>query len=501
MRESLWREKAARVSSTWDYRDAQHLRKLITSSKWDLPLWVFQDARLLILLVIDMFGVILAASIAYFAWARLVLHQPASIYVDVLPLMGLLPLGYAAADLYPGLGMGAAEMLRRFTWCTSFGFLSLAASGFALKLPTYFSRVTLALAWLISLVSVPTFRFLLLSVTARWQWWNEPAVIVGTTAWVKQSLPTLRSVASVGYRVVGVLTETGSEEEINNMIGGLPLLGGAKLASEITKHGLRVAIVGDDPDISTLDDLQRRFRHVVILREHGNFPIEGFRAFNIGTALGIEFTNNLLRWPNKIFKRMIDLVVGTLTLLISLPPLVVAGLLIWLFDGRPILYSQSREGLDGKQFAVWKLRTMYKDAEDRLQPLLVSNVELRRQWQRHRKLAKDPRVLAGVGTFLRRFSIDELPQLWNVVRGQMSLVGPRPFPSYHLECFPSEFRRLRQSIRPGLTGVWQVMVRSKGSLEQQQLYDAYYIRNWSVWLDLYLLARTVSVVVTGRGAS
>ena len=143
---------------------------------------------------------------------------------------------------------------------------------------------------------------------------------------------------------------------------------------------------------------------------------------------------------------------------------------------------------------------MYVDAERRLERYLLANPELAEEWRTRFKLKDDPRLLPVVGRFLRRWSIDELPQLWNVLRGDMSLVGPRPFPDYHLRAFAPEFLRLRQRMRPGITGMWQVMVRSAGTIDEQQFFDTYYLRNWSVWLDLYILGRTVRAVLRGEGA-
>jgi len=134
-----------------------------------------------------------------------------------------------------------------------------------------------------------------------------------------------------------------------------------------------------------------------------------------------------------------------------------------------------------------------------LENYLDKNPGERESWYQFYKLKKDPRVLPGLG-FLRRYSLDELPQLWNVLRGDMSVVGPRPLPEYHIESFPAAFRELRNSVMPGITGLWQVSERSDGNLTVHQAEDTYYIRNWSVWLDIYILLRTVSTVLAPRGA-
>ena len=166
----------------------------------------------------------------------------------------------------------------------------------------------------------------------------------------------------------------------------------------------------------------------------------------------------------------------------------------------PVFFYQSRMGRAGRPIKVAKIRTMRRDAEQRLEDCLNANPSLRDEWLRSHKLRDDPRLIPGVGRLFRRFSVDELPQLWSVMAGDMSLVGPRPFPDYHLAKFTPAFLELRQRVRPGITGLWQVTVRSNGGLEDQEAYDSYYIRNWSIWFDFYILARTVMAVATGRGA-
>ena len=147
-----------------------------------------------------------------------------------------------------------------------------------------------------------------------------------------------------------------------------------------------------------------------------------------------------------------------------------------------------------------KLRTMHADAESLLLKHLSENPEARLQWQQYFKLKDDPRIVPAIGGWLRRTSLDELPQLWSVLKGEMSLVGPRPFPCYHLDEFDAGFRALRAQVLPGLTGLWQVSGRSNGDLKVQEAMDTYYISNWSIWLDLHNLARTIHVVLLGKGA-
>jgi lipopolysaccharide/colanic/teichoic acid biosynthesis glycosyltransferase len=199
-------------------------------------------------------------------------------------------------------------------------------------------------------------------------------------------------------------------------------------------------------------------------------------------------------------KRTVDLVVALAGAVFYLPIVAVAVLAVQLVDPGSVFYAQERRGHLGRPIKVWKLRTMYGDAAARLERHLASDPAARQEWRRCFKLRHDPRILPWVGTFLRRSSVDELPQIWNLIRGEMTLVGPRPLPDYHLETFDREFRRLRHTVVPGLTGLWQVATRSDGDCAMMRRLDSYYVKNWSPSLDLRILLRTVAVVLTGRGA-
>jgi lipopolysaccharide/colanic/teichoic acid biosynthesis glycosyltransferase len=202
-----------------------------------------------------------------------------------------------------------------------------------------------------------------------------------------------------------------------------------------------------------------------------------------------------LNWNrSEVVKRSLDIAVAGLALVGLSPLLALIALLIKLDSPGPALFRQQRPGRDMRMFTVLKFRTM-RLGSDSLRPQDFASLG----YGPDQKKKADPRI-TRVGRLLRRFSLDELPQFINVLKGDMSLVGPRPFPEYHLSKFSPEFLELRQRVRPGITGLWQIIVRSEGGVEEQEAYDSYNIRNWSVWLDIYILSRTLAAVASGRGA-
>jgi exopolysaccharide production protein ExoY len=203
------------------------------------------------------------------------------------------------------------------------------------------------------------------------------------------------------------------------------------------------------------------------------------------------------RRSGDIAKRLVD-IIGALMLAILLSPLLVIVGLALARDRGPIIYRHSRTGRHGKSFGCLKFRTMVPNAEQVLRDLLQQDADLRREWMRDQKLRNDPRVTV-IGRFLRRTSLDELPQLWNVLKGDMSLVGPRPVVQ---EEWARYGRRLESYLtaKPGVTGLWQVMGRSDACYRRRVALDCYYVRKQNLLLDFYILLRTVKVVLRSDGA-
>jgi undecaprenyl-phosphate galactose phosphotransferase len=184
-------------------------------------------------------------------------------------------------------------------------------------------------------------------------------------------------------------------------------------------------------------------------------------------------------------------------LILLSPAILLLVLAIKLEDGGPILFRQQRIGRDGK-FDCYKFRTMVINAPALLLELLTHDPNARAEWEKNFKLHNDPRI-TRTGRFLRRMSLDELPQLFNVIKGEMSLVGPRPIVTEEIPRYGDQFFFYKR-VRPGITGLWQIRGRSNVSYEQRVAFDVWYIRNWSLWYDIVILLNTLAVVFRGRGA-
>lgn len=240
------------------------------------------------------------------------------------------------------------------------------------------------------------------------------------------------------------------------------------------------------------------FQQIAYLPEREAFPILGSRPIRLGDHGGLEMVNQRRLRGLQIEKRLVDTMLAMVIGFVALPFFVVVPILIKLTSRGPVIYKAKRLGKNGRTIYVWKFRSMYVDADKRLQALLDSDPALKAEFEEAFKLKNDPRV-TPLGKFLRKTSIDELPQLWNVIRGEMALVGPRPIVEKEVPYYGADYE-IFSLAKPGITGLWQCSGRSNTDYAQRVALDKFYVLNWSPWMDLWIVLRTVVAVLGMKGS-
>ena len=422
----------------------------------------------------------------------------ASVLPNVAVWIGL----RAMLGLYPGYGLDLVEELRRQTYAVAATLAIVTTFALALKVGDLLSRLVLVSSFVGLALLAPLARHFVKRGMRRVGLWGKPVAILGADEAGTRVVRSLLREWQLGLRPVAVFDDRRVPE--GAALEGVPYGGSVTDAREIAReHGVETAILAiphaqRERLADLVDSAGSSFRSVIVIPDLGGMTNSIVVARDLGGVFGAEIKHNLLNpWSRRV-KRTLDLFgAGVGGLLIS-PFLLALVILIKLDSPGPAIYSQQRLGTGERRFRCWKFRTMCLDAEKTLDEYLQGDPDLRAEWEKDHKLRKDPRV-TRVGRFLRDTSLDELPQLWNVLRGEMSLVGPRPIVDAEVSKYGSVYALYRR-VRPGISGLWQVSGRSDTSYEERVTMDAYYVRNWSVWLDLVVLARTVASVLRRRGA-
>ncbi len=365
------------------------------------------------------------------------------------------------------------------------------------------SRMFIAVFWILSFILLVIFRYIIKKILEKYQLLQIPVLIIGAGKTAELLVQGIKNDAGMGYRIIGLLEDNNVEQGI---LENYPVLGKFSDAEQvITKYNINhVFIAAPGLEQGKLTKLIYKVQPLVksmgVIPNLIGVPMGGIEAeslFNEKLML-LRLKNNLARPINRWIKTIFDYVL-TITGTIAISPiLIVIALWIYKDSPGPVIFKHRRIGKNGKEFNCYKFRSMCVDAKEKLEQLLKTDPESKAEWEKDFKLKNDPRITKS-GAFLRKTSLDELPQIFNVLKGEMSLVGPRPIIKDEMVRY-GEYINDYLMVKPGITGMWQVSGRSDTDYKQRVQLDSWYVRNWSVWLDVMLLWRTVKIVFQCKGA-
>jgi Undecaprenyl-phosphate galactose phosphotransferase WbaP len=424
--------------------------------------------------------------------------------VFLADLYFLLPWTFAFAEsrLYTRRALFWDETKDALRACTLAALFAVFLS-FVVRSTGGLSRLVIAGVWATTLIVVPLLRYNAKRLMVAVGLWGKRVLIVGAGETGVQVCERVRAHPVLGYEPVAFVDD--DPEKIGRVCFGLPVCGPvAQIPEFVRALAVRDIVVAMPrlPREQLLHVIAACEGHVESIRlvpDMFGLATVGVETEDLDGMLLLNMRWNLAKPWNIALKRGFDLAVATLTALVLSPFLLLAAVAIRIDSPGPILYRQRRLGRGWGEFRCMKFRTMYRDNEERLRAYLERNPAAGEEWRRFAKLKSyDPRV-TRVGRLLRRFSFDELPQLINVSRGEMSLVGPRPYLPREAERM-GDFAQTILKAPPGISGLWQVSGRNELTFDQRLRLDEYYVRNWSLWLDIIVLIKTVGAVIWRRGA-
>lgn len=377
------------------------------------------------------------------------------------------------------------------------------------KMSGEISRSLVIITWALVIIIIPLFRYVGKLTLMKAYVWNKPIIILGAGKTGELIVRALTREKTMGYDIVGFLDDNKELTEVTNPITkkAVPILGSFADAERIISYFKVKEVIVAAPGIPSrqlvelTNRLQPLINNVMLVPDLFGLSMNGIEVeyFFEEQALLLNVKNKLKSNINRSIKRIFDIIIGSLLLIICLPLMFFISVCIKIDSKGPSLFFHERMGQGGSKFTCFKFRTMFIKGDKLLKRHLRRNKQAREEWTIYKKLrSHDPRV-TRIGTILRKFSLDELPQLINVILGDMSLVGPRPYLPRETDQM-DEWLYDIQLAKPGITGLWQVSGRNEIDFEGRLKLDVWYVRNWSLWLDIVLMLKTIKVVIKREGA-
>ncbi|EOD2065708.1 undecaprenyl-phosphate galactose phosphotransferase WbaP, partial [Escherichia coli] len=376
-----------------------------------------------------------------------------------------------------------------------FAVIEMAVIAFA---KWYFSRYVWLLTWVMAIFLVPLARIAIKWLLMKWGLWLRDTWIIGSGKNAYEAYKAITSERNLGLNVVGFVTDEQMQGEQRKTIDELPIIIGSIdwLNSKDKRTQFIVAVESEQSDIRNKwlrEFMIKGYRYVSVIPTLRGMPLDSTDMSFIFSheVMIFRVQQNLAKWSSRIIKRCFDLF-GSICIILILSPLLIYIYMKVKKDGGPAIYGHDRVGINGKTFKCLKFRSMVVNSKEILDELLKNDPKAKEEWDATFKLKNDPRI-TKIGAFLRKTSLDELPQLLNVLKGEMSLVGPRPIINAELERYNDQVDYYLLS-KPGMTGLWQVSGRSDVDYDTRVYFDAWYVKNWSMWNDIAILLKTVIVV-------
>lgn len=391
---------------------------------------------------------------------------------------------YHGNPLYPAAPLSPVEELRRLMASSLFTHLgTLAFLALSRQTTQDYSRAAIVISGFLVAVFAQPLRNLVRAIMFRLGIGQIPVAFAGGGEAADRVSATLETDPYVGFRVARRF-----DSDFRSIV------------PESQKLGVKVLVACQDERLfkAQIEEFTRWFAFIEYLPTAEAFPISGSQTVSFDGVGGLEMVNQrrmrAMRWA----KSVLDLVLSLLALVFFLPFFVVIPILVKLTSSGPVFYRAVRLGKGGKTIRVWKFRSMYADADERLKSMLAADPKMRAEFEANFKIANDPRV-TPLGRILRKTSLDEIPQLFNVFAGEMALIGPRPIVEKEIAYYGRAYS-VFSSVKPGITGLWQASGRSSTDYARRVALDVHYVLNWSPWLDVWILFRTVGAVLFMRGA-
>ena len=460
----------------------------------------------LLFMLFDYIGIVLAQYTAFYIrdavdfWNKVTYIYPDTYIFVGVPVLFLIFLGHSRSyrQMKP-----VVDTMREIFMSVFHGWMASIILVYFFKAGHQASRTFIIILGVLVLCNVCVIRYAIMKFLKLKNIFSEPVVIIGAGLTAEKLVKFWHEDLGYRYDIVGLIDDNPISKTLPKEF---PVLGGFNSAKQIIRKLSIKTVIIAAPGIAKerlqeiINDIQPRVKNLSFIPDLIGTPMASVDASILFSEkiLMLNLRNNLSRRYNRIFKRVFDLVLTIVGGILISPILLGIALAVCVSNRGGIIFAHKRVGMYGKTFNCYKFQTMIKDADKVLEKYLVENPTARREWEETFKLTNDPRV-TKLGSFLRRTSLDELPQIWNVILGDMSLVGPRPIVEEEVAKYGKNIREYYM-VLPGITGMWQVSGRSDTTYPERVAMDTWYVRNWSVWIDIMYLFKTVKAVLTKRGA-